>query len=196
MSDRILNAIARMSGFYSRESILSRSAYSIYKNTFDELNYEKFFEVCKLPDSMHSWFLIAQLHMWLLMVRLKREGNDGEFLIKQLVEVFWEDAKQRPRKLGVHSGSLIDKTLNEWSEMFKGLILAYEEGLLLSDRVLAGAIWRNLIGDKNAIDPVDLEVMVHYIRYQVTHMDSLDSQSLLSEGNIKLLPLDLHISTQ
>ena len=50
---------------------------------------------------MHSWFLIAQLHMWLLMVRLKREGNDGEFLIKQLVEVFWEDAKQRPRKLGV-----------------------------------------------------------------------------------------------
>ena len=26
------------------DQILSRSAYSIYKNTFDELNYEKIFE--------------------------------------------------------------------------------------------------------------------------------------------------------
>ena len=57
--------------------------------------------VCRLPDSMHSWFLVAHLHMWLLMVRLKREGEDGHFLTKQLVGMFWEDVKQRPKALGV-----------------------------------------------------------------------------------------------
>ena len=61
--------------------------------------------VCKLPDSMHSWFLVAHLHMWLVMVRLRREGEDGQFLTKQLVEMFWEDVKQRPRALGVNFNS-------------------------------------------------------------------------------------------
>ena len=59
--------------------------------------------VCRLQDSMHSWFLVAQLHVWLLMVRLKREGPDGEFLIKKLMETFWQDAKLRSRELGVSS---------------------------------------------------------------------------------------------
>lgn len=185
---RTLEFIARMTGFYSRKSVLGRSAVWIYKSTFDDIDYESFFKVCKLPDSMHSWFLIAHLHVWLLMVRLKREGEDGEFLTKQLVALFWDDVKQRPRALGVHSGSLIAKSMREWSGMFTGLIVAYEEGLLLNDKILAAAIWRNLVGDKSASALTDLEAMVHYIRSQVKHMDSIDSELLLRNGRIKLLP--------
>ncbi|CAI8010822.1 Ubiquinol-cytochrome-c reductase complex assembly factor 1 [Geodia barretti] len=188
---RALKAFARMTGFYSRKNVLRRSALWIYKNTFDDIDYESFFRVCKLPDSMHSWFLVAHLHMWLVMVRLRREGEDGQFLTKQLVEMFWEDVKQRPRALGVHSSSLIAKSMRAWSGMFSGLIVAYEEGLLLSDKILAAAIWRNLIGDKEAVSLTDLETMVCYIRSQVKHMDTIDSELLLRTGRIKLLPCTL-----
>jgi cytochrome b pre-mRNA-processing protein 3 len=183
-----------MTGFYSRKAVLSRSALKIYQSCVDELDYESFFKVCRLPDSLHSWFLIAQLHIWLLMVRLKREGEDGRYLIRELVSMFWNDVKERPKALGVHSGSLIAKGIREMSAEFNGLIIAYEEGLLLNDKVLAAAIWRNLIHDKSATDPVHLEVMVCYIRHQVQHMDSIDTEELLSKGLITLLPFDPHSS--
>ena len=47
---------------------------------------------------------------------------------------------------------------------------------------------RNLVGDKAAVGVADLETMVHYIRSQVKHMDSIDSQLLLRNGRIKLIP--------
>ena len=59
------------------------------------------FLVCSLPDSFQSWFLIAHLHVWLCMVRLKREGRDGSFVMKQVVSTFWYDVEQRMRVLGV-----------------------------------------------------------------------------------------------
>ena len=57
--------------------------------------------VCGLPDSFQSWFLVAQLHVWLCLVRLKREGKDGEFVIRQFVQFFWKDVEERMRVLGV-----------------------------------------------------------------------------------------------
>ena len=54
-----------------------------------------------MPDSFQSWFLIAQLHVWLCMARLKREEEDGKFLIRQIVSFFWKDVEERMKVLGV-----------------------------------------------------------------------------------------------
>lgn len=54
-----------------------------------------------MPNTFQSWFLVAQLHVWLCLVRLKREGRDGEYVIKQLVQFFWKDVEERMRVLGV-----------------------------------------------------------------------------------------------
>ena len=59
-----------------------------------------------MPDSFQSWFLIAQLHLWLCMVRLKREGKDGDYLIKQVVSMCWYDVEQRMNVLGVSGSSI------------------------------------------------------------------------------------------
>lgn len=55
----------------------------------------------KLPNTFQSWFLVAHLHLWMCLVRLKREGKDGHFMIRELVSTFWEDVKQRMSMLGV-----------------------------------------------------------------------------------------------
>lgn len=54
-----------------------------------------------LPDTYQSWFIVAHLHLWLCLVRLKREGEDGNTIIKELVTMFWEDARQRMKTVGV-----------------------------------------------------------------------------------------------
>lgn len=54
-----------------------------------------------MPDSFQSWFLVAQLHLWLCLVRLKREGKDGDYLLKQMVAMFWNDVEARMKILGV-----------------------------------------------------------------------------------------------
>ena len=59
------------------------------------------FPACSLPDTFQSWFLIAHLHVWLCLVRLKREGKDGSLVIREVVTTFWYDVEQRMRVLGV-----------------------------------------------------------------------------------------------
>ena len=61
-----------------------------------------------MPDSFQSWFLSAHLNVWLCMVRLKREGKDGNYLTKQIVSMFWYDVEQRIKELGVSYKLLSD----------------------------------------------------------------------------------------
>jgi len=64
--------------------------------------------VCGLPDSFQSWFLLAHLHVWLLMVRLKREEEEGMFVVRQIVRMFWDDVEKRTTMIGVgRSGSIV-----------------------------------------------------------------------------------------
>lgn len=55
---------------------------------------------CGLSDNYQTWFAITQLHVWMLMVRLRSEGS-GKLLIQELINRFFEDAEDRMFALGV-----------------------------------------------------------------------------------------------
>lgn len=185
---RVLKFIGWMGGFYSRKAVLVRSSKTLYENCMDNLKYEEFFEACSLPDSFQSWFQVAHLHVWFFMVRLKREGRDGEYLIRQVVATFWYDVEHRMRAMEVYNSMAASRDFRELVQQFYGLTLAYEEGLLSSDKLLAAAIWRNMLFDRTSADPTQLAKMVEYVRRQVQHMDRQDSKALLERGTITLLP--------
>lgn len=54
-----------------------------------------------MPDTFQSWFLVTQLHVWILMVRLMGEGDDGRFMRNAVVEAMWQDVEYRSKQLGV-----------------------------------------------------------------------------------------------
>lgn len=54
-----------------------------------------------MPDTLQSWFIVTHLHLWMVLVRLKREGPDGDYLLRQVVETFWFDVKNRMEAMGV-----------------------------------------------------------------------------------------------
>lgn len=67
----------------------------------DNLNYTEFFEQLNLPDTFYSWFVITEVHVWMLSVRAMAEGDDGRFIRNSVVEALWTDVGLRAKKIGV-----------------------------------------------------------------------------------------------
>lgn len=74
---------------------------------------------CNLPDNFQTWFSITQLHVWMLMVRLRAEDH-GKMYIQELVNRFFEDAEERIRLHGVRvrCKTLLTKTIANKMTMF------------------------------------------------------------------------------
>ena len=54
-----------------------------------------------MPDTFYSWFLITELHVWMLMVRFMAEGAYGKVVRNNIVDAMWTDVMVRVNKLGV-----------------------------------------------------------------------------------------------
>lgn len=67
----------------------------------DNVDHFEFFKELKLPDTFYSWFVITELHIWMLSARAMAEGDDGRLLRNSLIEALWGDVQQRTKKLGV-----------------------------------------------------------------------------------------------
>ena len=87
-------------------------------------------------------------------------------------------------------GSVRKNSLKELTQEFYGLILAYDEGLLSHDRVLAASLWRNMFHDKKNTDAENLAKFVDYVRRQIVHLENINSEVLLTTGQIEWLPFE------
>jgi cytochrome b pre-mRNA-processing protein 3 len=81
------------------------------------------------------------------------------------------------------------KQIQSLVDEFQASIFSYDEGLMSSDTVLAGAIWRNLFSQGD-FDPRHLEVLVGYVRENIA---TLDKTSLKDLYNSKLNWKKIHL---
>jgi len=84
---------------------LKVTSHLLYESVADKINYVAFFRDFNLPNTFNSWFLVTELHVWLLLMRSMAEGSetgeDGRFLRNCIVEAMWGDVNTRAKKLGV-----------------------------------------------------------------------------------------------
>ena len=73
----------------------------LYESVADHVQYQTFFKEFNLDDTFFSWFLVTEMHVWMLMVRVMTEGDDGRFIRNIIVEAMWQDVSTRAKKLGV-----------------------------------------------------------------------------------------------
>ncbi|XP_030277045.1 ubiquinol-cytochrome-c reductase complex assembly factor 1-like [Sparus aurata] len=79
------------------------AALRMYTCCVERINYDDFFDKCSLPDTLNSWFLVAQLHVWMCLVRMRQEGREGKYMCTYIVHSMWEDVEQRSKIMGVSS---------------------------------------------------------------------------------------------
>ncbi|KAF7800176.1 hypothetical protein EIP86_011423 [Pleurotus ostreatoroseus] len=98
---RALLGLMSFMGYNSPKQIAGRRAYFMYESVCAvKAGEEKDFwqKDCHLPPTFQSWFLVTNLHVWLLTVRLRALPNPwGKHYIQGLIDHFFLDVEDRIR---------------------------------------------------------------------------------------------------
>lgn len=159
----------------------------LYENVADKINYYEFFEVFDLPDTFNSWFLVTELHCWLLLTRAMNEGSesgqDGRFLRNCIVEAMWADVHMRAKKLSADNPSASRQQVAQLSEQFQATLINYDEGIMSDDKILASALWRRFF-DMKVEDYSKLEKLVKYVRQSTLQLEEMTREQLIIRPQI------------
>lgn len=156
-------------------------AKRLYTTIYTHAEKEYWNEDLHLPDTFNSWFMKVHLHVWMTYIRLGSiEG--GNYLRKELHDVFVEDIEHRVRLLGVGDAFWVSKTVSSYTGMMNGLYCAYDDGLVGEDTVLSGALWRNYFN--KSCDMERLSALVGYVRREI-HVTENIQDSEIMQGRIK-----------
>ncbi|XP_076317676.1 ubiquinol-cytochrome c reductase complex assembly factor 1 isoform X2 [Tachypleus tridentatus] len=162
----VLSKVKRKLGLLDVSKMrLMASAVFLYEACVDDVNVSVFFSRYRFPDTFLSWFLVMELHVWMCLVRVMKEGDKGRFMRNKVVEAMWKDVDVRLSKLGESSTAKKKEGKQELQNHFQASLFSYDEGLLSDDKILAAAIWRILFC-YSCTSPIFLEELVHYVRKQ------------------------------
>ncbi|XP_064636122.1 ubiquinol-cytochrome c reductase complex assembly factor 1-like [Lineus longissimus] len=171
------------------KSRMRLAACKLYLCCDELVDHFEMTQVLGLPDTFYSWYLSMELHVWLMMVRLHQEGEEGKYVKHMLVKALWDDVENRSKKLGHAALTSARRVgIKEIGNHFQAALFAYDEGALGDDRVLGAAIWR-IVFEMQDVDPVLIELIVAYVRKQLKHLDGQLSENLLLKGQTTFLPI-------
>lgn len=140
----------------------------LYAQGIDRLNHGEFVKTFQMPNTFNSWFLVTEIHVWMLMVRAMAEREHGQIIRNGIVAALWTDALERSKSLAPGSMRLIKKQIEELSEQFQYAIVSYDEGLTKDDKQLASALWKRFF-ESNCDNYEHIELLIKYIRYNVSY---------------------------
>ena len=79
----------------------------------------------------------------------------------------------------MHARGTRNKYLKDLFIQWRGLLAAYDEGLVKGDAVLAAAIWRNVFKASEDVDVKALAQIVSYMRRVLKGLDSIPDEKLM-----------------
>jgi cytochrome b pre-mRNA-processing protein 3 len=134
----------------------------------------------KLPPTFSTWSQVTMLHMYLIYARLRNLDRDlARSWQAQLADHFFFDAEERMDvNHGISSRALRHKYLKDLFVQWRGIIAAYDEGLVKGDAVLASALWRNLFKGREDVDLRDLAAIVSWMRLSLKMLDQMRDEAL------------------
>jgi len=169
------------------KTVLQKTQGNIFVCCTDFINYEFFIKELDLPDNFLSWFLLMELHVWMVAVKCGQLGPEGFLVHTGLSTVMWEDVEARLKAIHVYLKR------NEYTKMLYHTTLEsylyMDEGILGNDKKLANAVWLTLFRETHDVSHDKLALMVEYVRKNIHHHDKLDNNSFLATGYISFMPL-------
>jgi cytochrome b pre-mRNA-processing protein 3 len=126
-----------------------------------------------LKPTFANWTQISFIHMYMLQVRFRMfPSTHATEWIQHLTNHAFYAAEDR---LAVwhrfSANSIRQKYMKQMYENWRAVLLSYDEGLVKGDAVLAAAVWRNLLGDREDVDFQKLAQVVAYMRKEIKRLD-------------------------
>lgn len=139
-----------------------------------------------LPPTFSTWAQVTFLHMYVLTVRFRRfPASHAPAWHQHLLDHFFFDAEGRMVKFhGLAANSVRQRYLKDLFVQWRGVLAAYDEGLVRGDAVLATAVWRNVFRAAAEVDPAALASVVAFLRREVRAVDRMADEDVAA-GEIR-----------
>lgn len=118
--------------------------------------------------------------MYLVFARLRNLDRDAaRSWQRQFVDHYFFDAEEKMDLVhGINSRTLRHRYLKDLFVQWRGIIAAYDEGVIKGDTVLASAVWRNIYKAKEDVDVRALAAIVSWMRLCLKMLDQIPDESL------------------
>lgn len=119
------------------------------------------------------------LHMYLLTARFRAFTGDPTIWQHHLLDHFSYDAENKMTTLhNMEARGTRNKYLKDVYVQWRGLLAAYDEGLVKGDAVLAAAVWRNVFKANEDVNIKGLAMVVSYMRRTLKGLDALPDDKI------------------
>lgn len=154
-------------------------AESLYAGVVRQAREPVFFGPGRIADTVEGRFEALSLHGFLVLYRLKGEGDSGRVLAQEFFDAMFADLDRNLREIGI--GDLaVGKRIKLLAENFYGRIKSYEEGLGGPPGTLEQAIARNLLTETPTAKlagaspplPAFAGIMADYLRRQAAALSN------------------------
>ncbi|KAK1975537.1 ubiquinol-cytochrome C chaperone [Colletotrichum cereale] len=134
-----------------------------------------------LQPSFSSWSQATMLHMYTVIARMRCLDRDASRNLQhQFIDQFFFDCERMMHlNHGMTSSALRQRYLKEIFVQWRGLIAAYDEGVVKDDRVLAAAVWRNLFKSREDADMRQVAAVVAWLRATLQDLEAAPVEDLL-----------------
>lgn len=157
-----------------------RIAGAFYAALVAQARRPEFYEVCGVPDTVDGRFDLIALHAFLVMYRLKGQGEAAETFAQNLCDRMFADMDVCLREMGVGDLS-VGKRIMAMVQAFYGRIGVYQQGLDVpdDDHRLCVALDNNLYGTVT-VAPEQIDRMVAYLRRTVADLAAQPIERLVA----------------
>ena len=180
------NVFVRMAlslgGFYSAESVNQRAADRLYAAITAQCDGEAFTRAFEIERSFRGEHSALVLHVWLVLRRLREEGESGKALAQVLYDTFQDDVEHRVHAEGVRVR--VNKWLNELEQGFYGSALAYDNALTGGSGDLAKVLHRNVFHGEGDVGGGRAKKLERYIRRELGCLAATDGKAV-REGRLR-----------
>lgn len=159
--------ILEVFGFSGRDG---DAAHALYVAAVSQARRPAFYTELGVPDTVDGRFDMIALMTYLILRRLKAEGEKARRLNQKLFDLMFADMDRNLREMGVGDLS-VGRKVKELATLFYGRVSAYETGLAGDGDALDEALRRNLYR-KSAPSGAELAAMAAYLRAEAARSES------------------------
>lgn len=166
-------------GFFKKRR-LKLIAYELYTSAVGQARQPEFYTDLCVPDTLEGRFDMISLHVFLILRRLKHEGQPMQELGQAIFDAMFADMDRNFREMGF--GDIgVGNRVKKLARAFYGRVAAYDEGLEGEDATLIAALRRNVYRSVDATDE-HVSNLVRYFRIQAARVDKQGLKEI-SSGN-------------
>lgn len=152
-------------------------ANNIYSQIVEQARNPWFYADCAVPDTPEGRFELLTIHVYLVLQRLKAQGESANALSQKIFDAFFENMDASLREMGVGDLS-VGKKIRAMAEAFYGRVGAYETAIAGEDDTsLAEALSRNVFEEENA---VGADALAEYLLNAKAAIDQTSLEAIMS----------------